>query len=57
MSNKVKDVNIKNHLYYFFDDMINIKNLDPSNIKIIQKYSYLPHCICDGQRFEIHKNL
>ena len=56
MSNKVKDVNIKNHLYYFFDDMINIKNLDPSNIKIIQKYSYLLHCICDGQRFEIHKN-
>ena len=34
MSNKVKDVNIKNRTCYFFDDIINIKNLDPNNIKI-----------------------
>ena len=34
MSNKVKDVSIKNHTYYFFDDIVNIKNFDPSNIKI-----------------------
>ena len=27
MSNKVKDVNIKNHTYYFFNDIINIKIL------------------------------
>ena len=33
--------------------MINIKNLDPDKINIdevIQKYSYLPHWIIDGQR-------
>ena len=36
MSNNVKDINIKNHTYYFFDD-INIKNFDPNNIKIDEK--------------------
>ena len=25
MGNKVKDVNIKNRTYYFFDDIINIR--------------------------------
>ena len=34
MSNKVKDLGIKNHTYYFFDDIINIKIFDPYNIKI-----------------------
>ena len=34
MSNKIKDINIKNHTYYFFDDIINIKIFDPNNIKI-----------------------
>ena len=45
MSNKMKDVRIKKHTYYFFNDIINIKNFDPINIKIevIQKYSYLLH--------------
>ena len=33
MSNIVKDIN-KNHKYYFFDGVINIKDFDPSNIKI-----------------------
>ena len=28
MSNKVKDINIKNLTYYFFNDTINIKNFD-----------------------------
>ena len=27
MSNKVKNIAIKNQTYYFFNDMINIKNL------------------------------
>ena len=31
---RVKDINIKNHTYYYFDDVINIKDFDPSNIKI-----------------------
>ena len=37
ISNKVKDINIKNHTYYFFDDIINIKDFDSSNIKIDKK--------------------
>ena len=37
MSNKVKDIDIKNCTYYFFEDTINIKNFDPSNIKIVEK--------------------
>ena len=37
MSNNVKDINIKNHTYYFFDDIINIKDFDPNNTKIDQK--------------------
>ena len=37
MSNKIKDIDIKNHTYYFFDDIINIKDFDPNNIKIDEK--------------------
>ena len=37
MSNKVKDIDIKNRTYYFFDDIINIKTFDPNNIKIDKK--------------------
>ena len=37
MSNKVKDVSIENHTYNFFDDIINIKNFDPSNSKTDKK--------------------
>ena len=33
----VKDINIKNRKYYFFDDTINIKDFDPDNIKIDEK--------------------
>ena len=34
MSNKVKDINIKNRAYYFFNDIINIENFDSNDIKI-----------------------
>ena len=34
MSNKFKDRNIKNRTYCFFNDIINIENFDPNNIKI-----------------------
>ena len=34
MSNKFKDIDTKNCTYYFFDYMINIKNLDLNKIKI-----------------------
>ena len=33
MSNKIKDIDIKNHTYYFFDDIMNMRNFDPNYIK------------------------
>ena len=33
MSNKIKDIDMRNHTYYFFDHIINIKIFDPNNIK------------------------
>ena len=32
--NSLKEINIKNCTSYFFNDMINIRNLDPNKIKI-----------------------
>ena len=37
MSNKVKDINLKNQTHYFFNDMINIKDFDTNDIKIDEK--------------------
>ena len=37
MSNKVKDIHMKNLTPYFFNNNINIKNFDPHNIKIDEK--------------------
>ena len=37
MSNKIKDTDIKNHTYYFFDDIINIKSFDANKIKTDEK--------------------
>ena len=37
MSNKLKDINIKKHAYYFFHDIINRMNFDVKNIKIDEK--------------------
>ena len=37
MSSKVKDINIKNHTYYFFNDIVDIPNFDPNKIKIDEK--------------------
>ena len=37
MSNKIKDINIKNPKYYFSNDIINIENFDLNNIKIDKK--------------------
>ena len=39
MSNKVKDISMKNLTLYCFNDIINIKNFDLNNIKIDQKLS------------------
>ena len=37
MGNKFKDIDTKNCTYYFFDDMIHTKNLDPNKINIDEK--------------------
>ena len=37
LSNKSKYIDIKNHIYCFFDDIINIRNFDPNEIKIDEK--------------------
>ena len=34
MSNKVKDIGMKNRTYYLFNDIINMKNFVSNNIKI-----------------------
>ena len=34
---EVKQINIKNRTYYFYNDMINIKNLEPNVLKIDRK--------------------
>ena len=41
----IKEINIKNRTYYFFNDMINIKNFD-SNLLKIDKKSYKNIDIC-----------
>ena len=59
MSNKVQDIDMKNRTYYFSNNIINIKNIDPNNIKIdkksYKKLFFLLYWICDNQRFEIGK--
>ena len=35
--NSLKEIKVKNRAYYFFDKMINIKNLNPNKIKINEK--------------------
>ena len=34
---KIKEINIKNRTYYFYDDMINIKDSDSHPLKIGKK--------------------
>ena len=33
----VKDINIKNHTYYFFGNITNLKDFDPNNTKKNEK--------------------
>ena len=43
MSNKFKDIGMKGRSYYFFSNIINIKNFDRNNIKLDQKsYKNIP---------------
>ena len=52
---KIKEINIKNRTYYFFDDMINIKDFRPNLLKIdkksIQKHWYLLYWIYHNKKF------
>ena len=34
MNTKVNNIELKNHTYYIYDDIINMKYIDPNNIKI-----------------------
>ena len=57
MSNKVKDLSIKSHTYYFFDDIINIKHFIPNNINIDEKscknflFHYIGYVTIKNSRF------
>ena len=50
----VKDINIKNHTYYLFNDVVNVKDFDPHNIKIdeksYKKKLYLQYWTCGNQK-------
>ena len=37
MNNKIKNISIRKHTYFFFNDTIQMKNFDPNNIKIDKK--------------------
>ena len=51
-----KDINIKIHTYYFFNDIINIKDFDPNNIKKDEK-SYKNILLYNIGSVKIKKNL
>ena len=48
----LKQIDIKNRTYYFYNDMINIKKFDSNLLKIdkkiIQRHRYLQHWIYYG---------
>ena len=54
MSNKIKDIYVKNRTY-FVDDIINIKNFDLNNVKIDEK-SYKNIFICYIEYVTIEKD-
>ena len=37
MSNIIKNISLENRTYYFFNDIINMKDFDPNDIKIDEK--------------------
>ena len=36
--NEIKEINIKNCIYYYFDDLVNVNNLRLKNIIIDEKF-------------------
>ena len=51
---KVKEISIKNRTYYFFNDMINLKDFEP-NLLTIDKKSYKSVGICNIRYITIKK--
>ena len=41
---EVKQINIKHQTYYFYNDMINIKNFDPNMLKIYITIKKIDDC-------------
>ena len=58
MSNKVKERSIKNYIYYLFGHIINIKNVDPNNIKLDEKsyknilIYYIGYVMINGSKYK-----
>ena len=57
----IKQINIKNRTYYFFNDMINIRDFESSLLKvdkkIIEKYLSLSHWIHHNIKSDDYKNI
>ena len=53
----VKDINIKNLTYYFFDDIINLKELDPNHIKTDKKSQKRPKIYSVNPLYHIFSNV
>ena len=52
----VKQIDIKNRTYYFYNDMINIKNFDPILLKIYRK-SYKDIGIYNIYKIDDYENI
>ena len=54
----VKDINIKNRTYYFFNNIISINDFDPNNFRIDEKSCknilFLPNWVCYEQKRPKH---
>ena len=42
---EVKEINIKNGTYYFYNDIIDLKDFEPNLLKIDKKATYVLHRI------------
>ena len=49
---EVKQINIKNRTYYFYNDIINIKNLDAMLLKIDKNHTktIIQHWVCHKEK-------
>ena len=45
----VKQIDIKNRTYYFYNDVINLKNFESNLLKIDKKHWYLQHQVYYNQ--------